>query len=68
MNASPRNSTQVKPASGHATKMQAIGSSASSEFWSQPNCTNWMPYQMNTRANSSTKKLVTIFSSASARG
>ena len=33
---SPRNSNQVTPASGQATKINHIGSSASSEVWSQP--------------------------------
>ena len=58
----------MKPASGHATKMNGIGSSASSEFWFHPNCTNLMPYQTNTSASTSTNTFETTRSSALARG
>src|SRR6266480_5712089 len=40
---SPRKITQVAPASGQATKMNGMGSSASSDSWYQPNSTNLMP-------------------------
>ena len=42
--------------------------SASSEVWFQPNCTNWMPYQTNTSAKTSTKTIETMRSIALARG
>ncbi len=48
--------------------MNGIGSSASSEFWLQPNCTNLMPYQRNTSASTSTNMFETSRSSALARG
>ena len=48
--------------------MKGIGSSASSEFWLQPNWTNLMPYQMNTSAITSTNTFETTRSSAFARG
>ena len=34
---------QVTPVSGQATKIHAIGMSASSDVWFHPNCTNLMP-------------------------
>ena len=68
MNASPRKSTQVTPATGHAMKMNAIGSSASSEVWSQPKRTNWMPHHTKTNANTRTKRLVTICRNALGHG
>ena len=49
-------------------KMYAIGMSASSDVWFQPNWTNLMPYQTNTSANSSTNSIETIRSTALARG
>ena len=58
----------MRPASGQATKMNGIGSSASSEFWFQPNCTNLIPYQRKTSAITRTNRLDTIRSSAFARG
>src|SRR5207237_192428 len=60
----PRNSAQVAPASGQARKIHGIGSSASSESWSQPKRTNWMPHQTNTSANASTQRLEMMRSSA----
>src|SRR5437773_1013837 len=68
MNDSPRNSAQVAPASGQARKIHGIGSSASSESWSQPKRTNWMPHQTNTSANTSTQRFETMRSSAVCRG
>ena len=44
-----------------------MGSSASSEVWSQPKRTNWIPHQTNTSANTSTNTFDTICSIASAR-
>ena len=58
------NSNHVTPVSGHAMKIQVIGRSASSEVWFHPNCTNLMPYQTNTSANTSTKTIETMRSAA----
>ena len=60
MKCSPRNRTQVAPVTGQAMKMNAIGSSASSEVWSQPKRTNLMPHQTNTSAKISTKMCETM--------
>ena len=58
----------MRPVNGHATKIHAIGRSASSEVWFQPNCTNLIPYQTNTSANSRTNTIETMRSSAFGRG
>jgi hypothetical protein len=58
----------VTPVSGHAMKIQVIGMSASSDVWSQPNCTKRMPYQTKTSANRRTNTVETMRSSALARG
>src|SRR5262249_34354853 len=64
---SPRNRSQVMPASGHAMKMYGIGSSASSDCWFHPKRTNSMPHHAKMSANASTKNPATMPSAASPR-